>query len=630
MPVDLALMVTSNVLGGLIHAHAAKGPDGQPLNLIHRDITPGNVLLSRTGDVKLSDFGVARATGRMTQTVVGEVKGKYSYMAPEVMQGDAYDQRSDVWGMGVVCWESLTTRPMFRGKSDFHVMEAVLRGPLYAPSTFNPGVPKALDAVVMQALERDVSRRFESARAFRKALAPLMPKDDLESLAEKLAELVSRFHQPVHLPASNIPVTDPALRLAAKPANASQPPAPAGRASSLPAPAPAPAGRASTPPAPAPVPAPAPTPAPSSPRPDWLQDALAGAPEEALEEGAAAFDALFNPEAAGAGPAPVAVPEGSLVMEPPPVGEPGFYAVMGADRQNVGPVSVRSAAAILQRPWGHPTDKLGLAANQLLPLAEVGRLLLLDHLVKLPVPAQKPNRSGTLDEGIPRLLLDLSTTKGTGLLTLSWGPQDAVAAFLVEGHLQYAFQADPTNHLLALFVQHQQRGLAMLPQILAMVMRDRMPLTRAMAKVAQLSGARITQAVATLARDRVGRALVREGVQYAFYPGAQAPYELPMNRDPLLALLPFVMGQVLRPQELATTMATLLDRPMELTGDSARVGADLGLSVEVQALRQALGGQSTLRPSWNRLVAPGSPDEARWMVTLVLLRDCGLLKERAA
>ena len=179
MPVDLALMVTSNVLGGLIHAHAAKGPDGQPLNLIHRDITPGNVLLSRTGDVKLSDFGVARATGRMTQTVVGEVKGKYSYMAPEVMQGDAYDQRSDVWGMGVVCWESLTTRPMFRGKSDFHVMEAVLRGPLHAPSTFNPGVPKALDAVVMQALERDVSRRFESARAFRKALAPLMPKDCL-------------------------------------------------------------------------------------------------------------------------------------------------------------------------------------------------------------------------------------------------------------------------------------------------------------------------------------------------------------------------------------------------------------------------------------------------------------------
>ncbi|MEW5851869.1 MAG: serine/threonine-protein kinase [Myxococcota bacterium] len=652
MPLDLAIFVVNQALAGLAHAHAAKGPDGQPLNLIHRDVTPGNVLLSRSGEVKLSDFGVARAAGRMTQTVVGEVKGKYSYMAPEVMQGDAYDQRSDIFGAGVVLWEALTTRPLFRGKSDFHVMEQVLRGPIHPPSVFNPAVPKELDAVVLQALERDVEKRFQSSRTFKRALGAFMPDDDPDALAEKLAALVSQYGPPISLPppspaprSISVPVMPAAAPASSSgsspptPAPPSTPPPP--RASTPPSPAPAAPAPAdddffSTLDVPPPAPAPAPVPLPHTTPPRGM--AASSVSDQELDAVAAAFEAgvsgetelpILEPEPGPRASAP-AEPPITTLLRPPAPGEPAFQAQLGADKRVHGPISTASTLAILQRRDLTPADKLGVFRGPLVPLGEVGRLLMLDHLVKATVSNNPPTAVGTVrDQGVARLLTGLTLRRQTGVLLLRSDPTgNRAAVYLHEGALQYSFVPDPNEHLLALFLRHQAQGLAVLPQILTLVLRDRLPLPRVMAKVAQLSGARITMAVGSLSRDRLVNALAWEDCRFAFFPGVKDPYELPPGNEPLLASLPPVFARLHSVAEIHERAMRLVERPLALAVADPKLVADMGVQPEAELLHQALSASPRLRDSWARMAPPGSREENRLKLTLVLLEQCGALLER--
>jgi|GEM_PF-1006384 len=676
VPVDVALLVAKEVLSGLEHAHGATGPDGQPLNLIHRDITPGNVLLGRHGQVKLSDFGVARAVGRMTQTVVGEVKGKYSYMAPEVMQGDPYDQRSDVFGAGVVLWEALTTRPLFRGKSDFHVMEAVLRGPLYPPSTFNPDLPPGLDAVVMQGLERQMDARFQSARAFRRALQPLMARLDLDAAQERLAALVDRFGPPSNSSVTPRPSSMPALSESGTP-----PPAlPAGPNTPTPAvtaPPLVPSGPsavekrrssgkmaavASAPPEPPAFPAPP----HSDPRwedalgmgsPGPLADALPiPTPSEGPRAATAGMMPVGPPPAfpqsppaptappppAPAPPAaalpppvtsspalpPVAPPVNPAWTQPPAPGEPSFYVVVGPDRANLGPISTLSIIAVMQRTDGLSTDRVGVSPQALLPLGEAGRLLMLDHLVKPPQPAVPPSMQGQLkDLGVVRLLMTLATQRASGVLMLN-AAQGAMAVYTADGCLQYAYLADPTHHLLSLFVTHQPNGMALLPQIISNVLRERISLPRVMAKAANLSASRVTAAVGALCRERFIHGLQWDACAYAFHPGIASPYELLPSRESVLTVLAPAISRLLGPRELSIQAQKMVDRSLDFSSvDPALVG-EMGLKGEVDQLKGLLANASTLRPGMGRVAPPGSPEETRLNTALVVLAQCGMLRDR--
>jgi serine/threonine-protein kinase len=174
-PLPVTLRILSDVLHGLQAAHEATDARGEALHVVHRDVAPSNVLVGRDGIAKISDFGVAKARGRLASTRNGEVKGHLSYMAPEQLVGDAIDARADVFGAGVVLWEALTGRRLFHGENEAQVVYALLERTIAPPRTVAPELPVAIDAVVMRALSREAAARFPSARAMADALGAVAP-----------------------------------------------------------------------------------------------------------------------------------------------------------------------------------------------------------------------------------------------------------------------------------------------------------------------------------------------------------------------------------------------------------------------------------------------------------------------
>lgn len=169
MPPVLVAHIGAQVAAGLHYAHRAKSREGEPLGLVHRDVTPHNVLLSFDGAVKLTDFGIAKAANKLTQP--GVLKGKFAYMSPEQARGEAVDSRTDVFALGIVLWEMLTGGRLFDGDSEMAVLRAVQQSTIAPPARLNPDVPEDLDEVVCIALERDLEARYQSAGELERALA---------------------------------------------------------------------------------------------------------------------------------------------------------------------------------------------------------------------------------------------------------------------------------------------------------------------------------------------------------------------------------------------------------------------------------------------------------------------------
>jgi serine/threonine-protein kinase len=163
------------VLSGLHAAHEARGPRGQSLNIVHRDVSPQNLLIMEDGTVKIVDFGIAKAGWRMHTTSCGTLKGKRSYMAPEQFRGLAVDRRTDIFSAGVVLWEMLTGKRLFTGDAPAIIEEQVLRGQVTAPSKVAPGLPPELDEIVLRAISVDPDQRFPDAHAMAAALAAVGP-----------------------------------------------------------------------------------------------------------------------------------------------------------------------------------------------------------------------------------------------------------------------------------------------------------------------------------------------------------------------------------------------------------------------------------------------------------------------
>jgi eukaryotic-like serine/threonine-protein kinase len=161
----IAAHIAHQVATGLHYAHTLSRVDGRKLSVVHRDVTPSNIMLQRTGAVKVLDFGIAQATNfaRQTETGGGRVKGKLAYLSPEQVRLEELDARSDVFALGVVLWEMLTGQRLFSAENEVLTMRAVLGLSIAPPSSKRPTVPPALDAIVARALERDRNKRYASA-----------------------------------------------------------------------------------------------------------------------------------------------------------------------------------------------------------------------------------------------------------------------------------------------------------------------------------------------------------------------------------------------------------------------------------------------------------------------------------
>ena len=161
MPVPQACAIVARACEALDHAHRKSDAAGKPLGIVHRDVSPQNVLVSFAGDVKLIDFGIAKAESRLQRTHSGTLKGKFSYMSPEQVQGQTIDRRSDVFSVGVLLWELLCGRKLFTGNSDLALLDQVRRAEVPAPRSLNPEIPEALEAVMLTALAGNREQRYQ-------------------------------------------------------------------------------------------------------------------------------------------------------------------------------------------------------------------------------------------------------------------------------------------------------------------------------------------------------------------------------------------------------------------------------------------------------------------------------------
>jgi serine/threonine protein kinase len=191
IPIDCALTIARGVAQALHYTHERTGSDGRPMGLVHRDVSPSNILVSYEGEVKLTDFGIATATALTRATRTGSIKGKLSYMAPEQVKGEDLDRRADVFSLGVVLYELTTGRRCFYAPGEFALINRVVGGKFERPSRVRPGFPAALEEIIVRALEVDRDRRFATAREFQLALESYATAQGIQLSSVELSSFMS-------------------------------------------------------------------------------------------------------------------------------------------------------------------------------------------------------------------------------------------------------------------------------------------------------------------------------------------------------------------------------------------------------------------------------------------------------
>lgn len=188
LPIAHALRIVAETAAGLHYAHSYVDPAGTPHPMVHRDVSPHNVLISLDGAIKLSDFGIAKVQGEAEQTQAGVLKGKIAYISPEAVSGAKLDARNDVFALGIVLFELLTGRLPFKRENEAATLRAIVREPTPDPVAVDPSIPQDVAAIVMWALEKDLSRRIQSAAQFREAVESVMAKHGMNSSPSGVAE----------------------------------------------------------------------------------------------------------------------------------------------------------------------------------------------------------------------------------------------------------------------------------------------------------------------------------------------------------------------------------------------------------------------------------------------------------
>jgi serine/threonine protein kinase len=205
LTVPHALFIACEILSGLDYAHRKTDERGAPLHIVHRDVSPQNILISFDGEVKIVDFGIARAATKVHSTQAGIIKGKFGYMSPEQALGKDVDARSDVFAAGILLYEMLTLERLFFSETDVVTLDRVKRADVPTPSKTNPALPPQLDAIVFKALARDPAARFQSASEMRLALSRFLYQLPVEASSKTLSaylktlfgdELTKRQSQP--------------------------------------------------------------------------------------------------------------------------------------------------------------------------------------------------------------------------------------------------------------------------------------------------------------------------------------------------------------------------------------------------------------------------------------------------
>jgi TonB family protein len=216
LAIELALFITSKIAAALDYAHRKRDFENRDIGLVHRDVSPQNVLISHEGDIKLCDFGIAKAASKASHTQAGALKGKLQYMSPEQAWGRTIDRRSDIFALAIVLFEMLTARKLFQGENEMSVLEQVREAKVIAPSQLNDEVTPEIDAIVLKALQRNPSNRYQTAAEMARDLDAVLYNWKPTPTSADLAIFMHHVQvaQPIAPP---VPVTERAPVPAAEP-----------------------------------------------------------------------------------------------------------------------------------------------------------------------------------------------------------------------------------------------------------------------------------------------------------------------------------------------------------------------------------------------------------------------------
>ncbi|MEO7110315.1 MAG: protein kinase, partial [Polyangiaceae bacterium] len=192
VPLGVLIYVFTRIGEGLAYAHARKDQRGEPVSIVHRDVSPQNIVLSFDGDVKLIDFGIAKAAGRLSRTQAGSIKGKFGYMSPEQVMGREVDPRTDVFSLGICMWELITRQRLFSGQNELIVLEKIKNQEPEPPSKFVPAVPPELDRIILKALAKHPAQRYRAAKELFRDLNILCETQDFVATRAEIAQYMRR------------------------------------------------------------------------------------------------------------------------------------------------------------------------------------------------------------------------------------------------------------------------------------------------------------------------------------------------------------------------------------------------------------------------------------------------------
>src|SRR3984885_1883734 len=189
-PVEAAVYIGLELTKGLAYAHELTDNNGTPLHIVHRDMSPPNVLITKNGEIKIVDFGLAKANSQLEKSEPGIIKGKFSYLSPEAAMGQDVDARTDIFATGIILWELLTGQRLFMGETDFQTVKKVQQAQIPSAAAINPDVPPELERILAKSLTRDPEARYRTARELGEVLSKLMFKLGTPVSAFDIAQIV--------------------------------------------------------------------------------------------------------------------------------------------------------------------------------------------------------------------------------------------------------------------------------------------------------------------------------------------------------------------------------------------------------------------------------------------------------
>ncbi|MBA3394519.1 MAG: serine/threonine protein kinase, partial [Deltaproteobacteria bacterium] len=196
MPIRFAVQIALQIASALHYAHEMRRPDGSLVEIVHRDVSPSNIVVTYDGAVKLLDFGVAKASTRTVKTRTGTLKGKISYMSPEQAKGAIVDRRSDIFALGIVLWEMVTTSRLFRADNDLATLQLIINTPPRLPTQVRPDCPPELERIILKALAQDIQQRYQTADELLRDLEAFANAESIALSSNALSIYVSELFGP--------------------------------------------------------------------------------------------------------------------------------------------------------------------------------------------------------------------------------------------------------------------------------------------------------------------------------------------------------------------------------------------------------------------------------------------------